>query len=67
VKASTIDAGELEDTEKKGLDGGKKAGVVVSVFAATALIGLGVLVCKRRQENIRRSTYGYSSRSVELI
>ncbi|KAF3335160.1 hypothetical protein FCM35_KLT19667 [Carex littledalei] len=70
VKASSIDAGEEETKtdEKKGLDGHKKAGVVVGVFAATAVVGLGVLVCKKRQANIRRSRYGYSSSSrVEMV
>ncbi|KAJ4778718.1 Hydroxyproline-rich glycoprotein [Rhynchospora pubera] len=67
VKASTVDTGEQEDEEKKGLDGGGKAGVVVGVFAATALVGLGVLVCKKRQENIRRSRYGDYSARVELV
>ncbi|XP_078153401.1 uncharacterized protein LOC144548568 [Carex rostrata] len=70
VKASSIDAGEelTKTDEKKGLDGHKKAGVVVGVFAATAAVGLGVLVCKKRQENIRRSRYGYSSSSrVEMV
>ncbi|KAE8670442.1 Disulfide isomerase L-2 isoform 1 [Hibiscus syriacus] len=45
-----------------GISGGKKAGAVIAVVAAACLVGLGGLVYKKRQENIRRAQYGYALR-----
>ena len=50
-----------------GMSGGKKAGIAFGVIAAVAVVGLGALVYKRRQENIRRSRYGYNARMMEMI
>ncbi|KAL4283688.1 hypothetical protein GQ457_16G011350 [Hibiscus cannabinus] len=67
--ASDIAHGNInaEGSEEKGGDeggmsGGKKAGVVISVVAAACLVGLGGLVYKKRQDNIRRAQYGYAAR-----
>ncbi|KAJ3678449.1 hypothetical protein LUZ60_002252 [Juncus effusus] len=72
LKAGAIDEAEedqqRDEREKKEMNGGKKAGVAVGLFAAAAVVGLGVFVCKRRRDNIRRSRYaGYDSRTVELV
>ncbi|GLU11790.1 hypothetical protein SLE2022_285120 [Rubroshorea leprosula] len=53
----------MEDKESDGgMSGGKKAGIVVGVVAAACLVGMAGMVYKKRQENIRRSQYGYSAR-----
>ncbi|KAE8711495.1 Disulfide isomerase L-2 isoform 1 [Hibiscus syriacus] len=49
-----------------GMSGGKKAGIVVAVVVAACLVGVGGLVYKKRQDNIRRSQYGYAARA-ELL
>lgn len=45
-----------------GMSGGKKAGIAVGVVAGACVVGLGALVYKKRQQNIRRSQYGYAAR-----
>ncbi|KAE8732987.1 Disulfide isomerase L-2 isoform 1 [Hibiscus syriacus] len=49
-----------------GMSGGKKAGIVVAVVVAACLVVVGGLVYKKRQDNIRRSQYGYAARA-ELL
>ncbi|XWS74273.1 hypothetical protein CRYUN_Cryun02cG0200800 [Craigia yunnanensis] len=49
-----------------GMSGGKKAVIVVAVVAAACLVGFGGLVYKKRQDNIRRSQYGYAARGEIL-
>ncbi|TXG73857.1 hypothetical protein EZV62_002436 [Acer yangbiense] len=55
------DKGE-ESSDDGGMSGGKKAGIAVGVVAAVCLVGFGGLVYKKRQDNIRRSEYGYAAR-----
>ncbi|KAE8680505.1 Disulfide isomerase L-2 isoform 1 [Hibiscus syriacus] len=71
--ASDINNGDInaEGSEEKaggdgGMSGGKKAGVVIAVVGAACLVGLGGLVYKKRQDNIRRAQYGYAARSEIL-
>lgn len=54
--------GEVAEGSSGGMSGGKKAGIAVGVLAAACLVGLGGFVYKRRQDNIRRSQYGYAAR-----
>lgn len=54
--------GTEEASAGGGMNGGKKAGIAVGVIAAACLVGLGGLVYKKRQDNIRRSQYGYAAR-----
>lgn len=49
------------------MSGGKKAGIAIGVIAAAAAVGLAAVVYKKRQENIRRSRYGYNARMMEMI
>ncbi|KAL6199933.1 hypothetical protein ACLB2K_029715 [Fragaria x ananassa] len=44
-----------------GMSVGKKAGIGVGVIVGVGLVGLGGFVYKRRQDNIRRSQYGYAA------
>lgn len=44
------------------MSGAKKAGVAIGVVGAAVLAGVGVVVYKKRQQNIRRSEYGYAAR-----
>ncbi|PPD86826.1 hypothetical protein GOBAR_DD16223 [Gossypium barbadense] len=64
INHSNINAKESENKTGGGggLNGGKKAGIVVGVVAAACLVGFGGLVYKKRQDNIRRSQYGYAAR-----
>ncbi|PON76814.1 hypothetical protein PanWU01x14_031340 [Parasponia andersonii] len=62
----TNDRGEPEEEEESGMNGGKKAGIAVGVIAAASLVGLGGFIYKKRQDNIRRSQYGYAARREML-
>ncbi|KAL0436436.1 UNVERIFIED_CONTAM: hypothetical protein Sradi_0351500 [Sesamum radiatum] len=57
-------AGGLETTDDSsgGMSGGKKAGVAIGVISAACIVGLGALVYKKRQQNIRRAQYGSAAR-----
>ncbi|KAK4440742.1 hypothetical protein Salat_0409100 [Sesamum alatum] len=61
-------AGDLEtnDDSSGGMSGGKKAGVAIGVISAACVVGLGALVYKKRQQNIRRAQYGYAARGEFL-
>ncbi|KAM0841218.1 hypothetical protein ACQ4PT_059155 [Festuca glaucescens] len=61
-----VDAAENE-RHAEGMSGGKKAGVVVGVFSAVAVVGLFVVVYRKRQANIRRSRYADYSARLELV
>ncbi|KAL0927314.1 hypothetical protein M5K25_001476 [Dendrobium thyrsiflorum] len=45
-----------------GMNGGKKAVVAIGAVAGVALVGVGALIYKKRQDNIRRARYGYATR-----
>lgn len=63
VTHSNIDFDEDNaDESSGGMSSAKKAGIVVGVIAAVCLVGLGGIVYKKRQNNIRRSEYGYAAR-----
>ncbi|XP_022964902.1 proline-rich receptor-like protein kinase PERK10 [Cucurbita moschata] len=53
---------ESDEESKNGMSGAQKFGIAIGVIAAVALIGFGGLVYKKRQDNIRRSRYGYTAR-----
>ncbi|KAM0928681.1 hypothetical protein ACQ4PT_002631 [Festuca glaucescens] len=61
-----VDAAENERRDD-GMSGGKKAGVVVGVFSAVAVVGLAAVVYRKRQANIRRSRYADYSARLELV
>ncbi|VAI40482.1 unnamed protein product [Triticum turgidum subsp. durum] len=73
VKANTGGADEQRavDAERRHgegeMNGGKKAGVVVGVFSATAVLCLAAVVYRKRQANIRRSRYADYSARLELV
>ncbi|KAL4302678.1 hypothetical protein GQ457_10G010900 [Hibiscus cannabinus] len=68
INHSNIDAdvGKENTGGGEGMSGGKKAGIVVAVVVAACLVGVGGLVYKKRQDNIRRSQYGNAARA-ELL
>lgn len=57
-------AGDLDakGDSSGGMSGGKKAGVAIGVISAACIVGLGALVYKKRQQNIRRAQYGSAAR-----
>lgn len=57
--SSDMEAGE-ESSE--GMSGGKKAGIAIGVVAGVCIVGIGALVYKKRQQNIRRAQFGYAAR-----
>ncbi|XP_065865070.1 vegetative cell wall protein gp1-like [Euphorbia lathyris] len=61
--SNNVEAGDVEEENgSSGMNGGKKAGVAVGVISAAVVVGVGALVYKKRQDNIRRSQYGYAAR-----
>ncbi|PKA59257.1 hypothetical protein AXF42_Ash001351 [Apostasia shenzhenica] len=48
------------DIENGGMNGGKKAAVAIGVAVGAALVGIGAVVYKKRQVNIRRARYGFN-------
>ncbi|KAE8688839.1 hypothetical protein F3Y22_tig00110954pilonHSYRG00109 [Hibiscus syriacus] len=71
--ASDINHGDInaEGSEEKyggdgGMSDGKKTRVAIAAVGAACLVGLGGLVYKKRQDNIRRAQYGYATRSEIL-
>ncbi|KAK8562252.1 hypothetical protein V6N13_019716 [Hibiscus sabdariffa] len=60
------DVGKENTGGGEGMSGRKKAGIVVAVVIAACLVGVGGLIYKKRQDNIRRSKYGYAARA-ELL
>ncbi|CAH8267500.1 unnamed protein product [Arabidopsis lyrata] len=46
------------------MSGGKKVGVAFGAIAAVCVVGVAGFVYKKRQENIRRSRYGYAAREI---
>lgn len=64
INHSNINAEESEENTggDGGMSSGKKAGIAVAVVAAACLVGFGGLVYKKRQDNLRRSQYGYAAR-----
>lgn len=59
---STENADGEEGESSGGLKGGQKAGIALGVIACVAVLGVGCLVYKKRQDNIQRSRYGYAAR-----
>ncbi|KAL6203031.1 hypothetical protein ACLB2K_026735 [Fragaria x ananassa] len=68
VSHSDISAGGEAKTASSdgGMSVGKKAGIGLGVIVGVVLVGLGGFVYKRRQDNIRRSQYGYAARREML-
>ncbi|XP_050214038.1 vegetative cell wall protein gp1-like [Mercurialis annua] len=59
---SNVEADDNGGEKSSGLSGGKKAGIAVGVIVAGGVVGLGAFVYKKRQDNLRRSQYGYAAR-----
>ncbi|XP_009367083.2 alpha carbonic anhydrase 8 [Pyrus x bretschneideri] len=54
--------GDGEEFSEGGISTGKKAGIAFGVIVGVSLVGLGGFVYKKRQDNVRRSQYGYAAR-----
>ncbi|XP_010503171.1 PREDICTED: vegetative cell wall protein gp1-like [Camelina sativa] len=71
-EASDINHSDMTGIEGKkspssgggGMSGGKKVGVAFGVIAAVCVVGVAGFVYKKRQENIRRSRYGYAANEI---
>ncbi|VYS59408.1 unnamed protein product [Arabidopsis thaliana] len=59
-----IEGEKLPSGSGGGMSGGKKVGVAFGAFAAVCVVGVAGFVYKKRQENIRRSRYGYAAREI---
>ncbi|KAL3530576.1 hypothetical protein ACH5RR_009898 [Cinchona calisaya] len=59
-------SGDLESPDESNSSGGmsrrKKAGIAIGVIASVSVVGIGALVYRKRQQNIRRSQFGYAAR-----
>ncbi|PKU80116.1 proline-rich receptor-like protein kinase PERK12 [Dendrobium catenatum] len=62
VQASVAEKEKSSVDSGGGMTGGKKAAVAIAAVAGVALVGVGALVYKKRQDNIRRARYGYATR-----
>ncbi|CAA2970768.1 classical arabinogalactan protein 1-like [Olea europaea var. sylvestris] len=61
--ANQADFGNVESNESSGgMKSGHKAGIALGVILFACVIGIGTIVYKKRQQNIRRSQYGYGAR-----
>lgn len=59
------DAGNMKaDEHSSGMSSGKKVGIAFGVVLGVCAVGLGALVYKKRQQNIRRSEFGYATRDM---
>ncbi|KAF1001969.1 hypothetical protein AG4045_027095, partial [Apium graveolens] len=63
---STFDPDDEKTLSSSGMSGGQKAGVALGVIAGACVVIVGGVLYKKRQNNIRRSQFGYTSR-VEMI
>lgn len=60
---NSADEEKIEDPKSSsGMSTGRKAGVAVAVVFGVAFAAGGFAIYKKRQENIRRSQYGYAAR-----
>ncbi|KAG7564541.1 hypothetical protein ISN44_As10g013050 [Arabidopsis suecica] len=59
-----IEGGKSSSGGGGGMSGGKKVGVAFGAIAAVCVVGVAGFVYKKRQENIRRSRYGYAAREI---
>ncbi|KAJ8616006.1 hypothetical protein MRB53_035378 [Persea americana] len=59
-------SGGSNESSSRGLKAGQKAGIALGVIVGVGIVGVGGFVYKKRQENIRRSRYGYAARG-ELL
>lgn len=62
VNHSDMTAGATTSSSDGGMSAGKKAGIGLGVIVGVGLVALGGFVYKRRQDNVRRSQYGYAAR-----
>ncbi|CAI9776448.1 unnamed protein product [Fraxinus pennsylvanica] len=61
--ANQADFGDLESQESSGgMKSGHKAGIVLGVIVFACVFGIGTIIYKKRQQNIRRSQNGYAAR-----
>ncbi|KAG6433634.1 hypothetical protein SASPL_105249 [Salvia splendens] len=60
-KPNAADLDSKEDSTG-GMSVGQKAGVAAGVITGAFVVGAGVVVCKKRQQNIQWSQYGYAAR-----
>ncbi|XP_057473575.1 vegetative cell wall protein gp1-like [Actinidia eriantha] len=65
-RSEVNDVSAKEKESSGGMKGGEKAGIVFGVIAGACLVGFGGMVYKKRQDNIRRSQYGYAARTQFL-
>ncbi|CAI9770803.1 unnamed protein product [Fraxinus pennsylvanica] len=62
--ANQANFSNLETEESSGgMKMGQKAGVAIGVIAFACVLGIGTIVYKKRQQNIRRSQFGYAART----
>ncbi|KAG6436723.1 hypothetical protein SASPL_101625 [Salvia splendens] len=60
-KPNAADLDSKEDSTG-GMSVGQKGGVAVEVITRAFVVGAGVMVYKKRQQNIQLSQYGYAAR-----
>ncbi|XP_052185035.1 vegetative cell wall protein gp1-like [Diospyros lotus] len=66
VEKGDVTAESKGNESSSGMKGGQKAGIVVGLIAGACLVGFGVVVYKKRQQNIRRAQFGEAARRVLL-
>ncbi|CAI0397791.1 unnamed protein product [Linum tenue] len=59
--AMATEDGEIANSS--GMSGGKKAGIAVGLVAAVCVVGIGGMVYRKRQQNLRRAQFGSAARA----
>lgn len=64
ISHENVDADDdvAKDSSSSGMTSGQKAGIAIGVIAGACIVGFGGILYKKRQQNIRRSEYGYAAR-----
>ncbi|XP_024985749.1 proline-rich receptor-like protein kinase PERK8 [Cynara cardunculus var. scolymus] len=62
VSSANVKTEETKEASSGGMSSGKKAGIAIGVIGAVCVVGLGGMLYKKRQYNIRRAEFSSAAR-----